>query len=107
MTECDPELELFLDEDANGFVNGDSVGVDLATCVKGLERLADVIMLRDHAGGDPETVSVLLNINVTSSCSNTVCTVHRQNWQNKTHVTLRKQFAQCMTLLASLVVIIS
>ena len=30
--ECDPELDLFLDEEANGSVNDDSVGVDITTC---------------------------------------------------------------------------
>ena len=63
--ECDPELDLFLDEAANGSVNDDSVGVDLTTCVEGLEYLADFIMPRDPAVDDPETVSVFL---VTCSC---------------------------------------
>ena len=63
--ECDPELNLFLDEEANGSVNDDSVGVDLTTCVEGLEHLADFVMPRDPAGVDPETVSVFL---VTCSC---------------------------------------
>ena len=63
--ECDMELDLFLDEKANGSVNDDSVGVDLTTCVEGLEHLADFVMPRDPAGDDPETVSVFL---VTYSC---------------------------------------
>ena len=55
--EYDPELDLVLDEEVNGSVNGDSVGVDLATCVEGLEHFADVIIPRDHAGDGPEMMA--------------------------------------------------
>ena len=61
--ECDPELDL--GEEVNRSVNGDSVGVDPATCMDGLEHLADIIIPRDHAGDVPETVSDFL---VTCSC---------------------------------------
>ena len=63
--ECDPELDLVLDEEVNGSVNGDSVGVDPATCVDGLEHLAGIVVPWDHAGDGPETVS---DFRITCSC---------------------------------------
>ena len=63
--ECDPELDLVLDEEVNGSVNGASGGVDTATCGDGLEHLADIIVTWDHAGDGPETVS---DFRVTCSC---------------------------------------
>ena len=55
--ECDPELDLVLDKEVNGSVNGDSVGVNLSTCVEGLEHLADIIIPQDHAGDGPEIMA--------------------------------------------------
>ena len=64
-SDSDPELDLVLDEEVNGSVNSDSVVVDLATCVEGLEHLAYIIIPLVHTCDGPKSVSEFL---VTCSC---------------------------------------